>query len=198
MDALRIRGGSPLRGVIDVSGSKNAALPAMAASLLAPGTSELTRVPGLADVRTLVGLLEHMGVASRFEDGRISMDATHVEKPEAPYDLVRTMRASILVLGPLLARFGRARVSLPGGCAIGARPIDQHLKGLAALGAQIEIEHGYVEARAPEGLQPGRVRFDMPTVTGTENLMLASALIDGEVVLENAACEPEIVDLAVL
>ncbi len=198
MDALRIQGGAPLRGVVDVSGSKNAALPAIAASLLAPGESTLTRVPDLADVRTLTRLLAHMGVSSVSDGDTLRLNATHVEKPEAPYDLVRTMRASILVLGPLLARFGRARVSLPGGCAIGARPIDQHLEGLAQLGAAIEIEHGYVEARAPEGLKPGRVRFDMPTVTGTENLMLAASLIDGDTVLENAACEPEVVDLAVL
>ncbi|MEO1173037.1 MAG: UDP-N-acetylglucosamine 1-carboxyvinyltransferase [Myxococcota bacterium] len=197
MDALRIKGGTPLRGVLDVSGSKNAALPAIAAALLAPGKSRLTRVPDLADVRTLSRLLEHMGVDVTANSGELELDATFIEKREAPYDLVRTMRASILVLGPLLSRFGRARVSLPGGCAIGARPIDQHLKGLAALGAEITIEHGYVEARC-EGLKPGHVCFDMPTVTGTENLMLAAALVDGEVTLENAACEPEVVDLAVL
>ncbi|MEL6760241.1 MAG: UDP-N-acetylglucosamine 1-carboxyvinyltransferase [Myxococcota bacterium] len=195
MDALRIQGGGVLRGTLEVSGSKNAALPAMAASLLTPGVSRLSRVPRLADVETLTRLLTHMGVSVEENDGGLTLDATHVERLEAPYDLVRTMRASILVLGPLLARFGRARVSLPGGCAIGARPIDQHLKGLEALGASIQIEHGYVEARS-DGLKPGCVRFDMPTVTGTENLMLAAALIDGETRLENAAREPEIVDLA--
>ncbi|RYF09681.1 MAG: UDP-N-acetylglucosamine 1-carboxyvinyltransferase, partial [Deltaproteobacteria bacterium] len=197
MDALKITGGRLLTGDIQVSGSKNAALPIMAASLLASGNSVLEGAPHLADVTTLGRVLNHMGVVVERQGDRLSLDATALAKPEAPYELVRTMRASILVLGPLLARFGRAKVSLPGGCAIGARPIDQHLKGLVSLGARIAIEHGYVLAEAPNGLRAGDVVFDMPTVTGTENLMLAAAGIDGVTQLHNAACEPEIVDLAV-
>ena len=197
MDALRIRGGAPLSGTIKVSGSKNAALPALAASLLCEGTHELTRVPNLADVKTLLGLLESMGATSTRDKDGVRIDATKVDKLEAPYDLVRTMRASILVLGPLVARFGRAKVSLPGGCAIGARPIDQHLKGLERLGARITLEHGYVLAEC-ERLRGAEVLFDMPTVTGTENLMLAATLAEGTTVLRNAAREPEITDLAEL
>lgn len=197
MDALKITGGRLLRGEVHVSGSKNAALPIMAAALLAEGPSTLKGAPKLADVGTLCQVLGHMGVAVHWDGANVTLDATHISQQEAPYELVRTMRASILVLGPLLARFGRAKVSLPGGCAIGARPIDQHLKGLTQLGARITIEHGYVIAEAPDGLQPGEVIFDMPTVTGTENLMLAAALIDGKTQLRNAACEPEIIDLAV-
>ncbi|KAK1548423.1 hypothetical protein Q3G72_022232 [Acer saccharum] len=197
MDALKIQGGRLLTGEIHVSGSKNASLPIMAAALLAEGASILKGAPKLADVHTLCQVLGHMGVGVTWEGSHLSLDATHIGQQEAPYDLVRTMRASILVLGPLLARFGRAKVSLPGGCAIGARPIDQHLKGLGQLGANISIEHGYVVAEAPNGLHAGEVIFDMPTVTGTENLMLAAALIDGKTQLRNAACEPEIVDLAV-
>ena len=197
MDALRIRGGAPLSGTIKVSGSKNAALPALAASLLSEGTHELTRVPDLADVKTLLGLLDSMGASSTRDQDVVRIDATKVDKLEAPYDLVRTMRASILVLGPLVARFGRAKVSLPGGCAIGARPIDQHLKGLERLGARITLEHGYVLAEC-DRLRGAEVVFDMPTVTGTENLMLAATLADGTTVLRNAAREPEITDLAEL
>ncbi|HSI06758.1 MAG: UDP-N-acetylglucosamine 1-carboxyvinyltransferase [Myxococcota bacterium] len=197
MDALRIRGGAPLSGTIKVSGSKNAALPALAASLLSEGTHELTRVPDLADVKTLLGLLDSMGASSTRDQDVVRIDATKVDKLEAPYDLVRTMRASILVLGPLVARFGRAKVSLPGGCAIGARPIDQHLKGLERLGARITLEHGYVLAEC-DRLRGAEVLFDMPTVTGTENLMLAATLADGTTVLRNAAREPEITDLAEL
>ncbi len=197
MDALRIRGGAPLSGTIKVSGSKNAALPALAASLLSEGTHELTRVPDLADVKTLLGLLDSMGATSTRTKDAVRIDATKIEKLEAPYDLVRTMRASILVLGPLLARFGKAKVSLPGGCAIGARPIDQHLKGLERLGARITLEHGYVLAEC-DRLRGAEVLFDMPTVTGTENLMLAATLADGTTVLRNAAREPEITDLAEL
>ncbi len=195
MDALRIRGGAPLSGNIKVSGSKNAALPALAASLLCEGTHELSRVPDLADVKTLLGLLQSMGATSSREKDSVRIDATKVDKLEAPYDLVRTMRASILVLGPLVARFGRAKVSLPGGCAIGARPIDQHLKGLERLGARITLEHGYVLAECGR-LRGAEVLFDMPTVTGTENLMLAATLAEGTTVLRNAAREPEITDLA--
>jgi UDP-N-acetylglucosamine 1-carboxyvinyltransferase len=197
MDALSIRGGKPLHGEVRVSGSKNAALPVMAAALLTDGEMRLHNVPDLADVRTMGKLLEHMGC--RVEIGRhkarIAAPAAAAVVPEALYDMVRTMRASVLVLGPLVARCGRARVSLPGGCAIGARPIDQHLKALQALGAEIHIEHGYVEARA-ERLRGAKIVFDVSTVTGTENLMMAAALADGRTVLENAAREPEVEELA--
>ena len=195
MDALRIKGGVPLSGTIDISGSKNASLPIMAAALLAPGESQLDGTPDLVDVRTLAKVLAHMGVGVSFEGGSLKLDATDVHEPEAPYELVRTMRASILVLGPLVARYGHARVSLPGGCAIGARPIDQHLKGLKKLGVEIKLEHGYVEAKA-DGLVGSEIIFDMPTVGGTEHLMLAAALAQGTTVLRNAAREPEISDLA--
>lgn len=199
MDAFVINGGRPLTGQIAASGAKNASLPIIAAALLAPGPSMLLGAPRLADVATLCRVLQHMGIATQHDgdNGSLSLDATKLSCYEAPYELVRTMRASILVLGPLLARFGNARVSLPGGCAIGARPVDQHLKGLEALGATITIDHGYIEARAPSGgLRPGHVHFDVATVTGTENLMLACALLPGTSVLHNAAREPEIVDLA--
>ena len=166
----------------------------MAASMLSEGKSTLRGTPDLVDVRTLGKVLEHMGVKVRHLGGHLLLDSTSITTLEAPYDLVRTMRASILVLGPLLARFGKAKVSLPGGCAIGARPIDQHLKGLKKLGATIEINHGYVEASAPR-LRGAEVVFDMPTVGGTENLLLAASLADGQTVLRNAASEPEVVDL---
>jgi UDP-N-acetylglucosamine 1-carboxyvinyltransferase len=196
MDAIEITGGRPLSGEVHVSGSKNAVLPQIAAALLAPGESILRGVPNLADVRTLGRLLHHMGArVDRAPDGALHIDAAGVDRPEAPYELVKTMRASVLVLGPLLARFGRARVSLPGGCAIGARPIDQHLKALQALGAKIELAHGYVEATAGR-LHGGTVLFDLPTVTGTENLIMAAALADGRTVLDNCAREPEVVSLA--
>lgn len=195
MDALRIRGGRPLRGEIRVSGSKNASLPIMTAALLAEGESFLRGTPDLADVRTLCSLLAEMGADVEYAGDMVRIDAAPAANPEAPYELVRTMRASILVLGPLLARFGRARVSLPGGCAIGARPIDQHLRGLERLGATIEIDHGYVIAEAKE-LVGTEIVFDMPTVGGTENLMLAASRAKGRTVLRNAAREPEIVDLA--
>ena len=197
MDALKIRGNGPLSGIINISGSKNATLPIMAATILAAGESRLGRVPDLADVRTLQRVLAHLGIEIKKDGPAISLDATHIKEQEAPYDLVRTMRASILVLGPLLARFGHARVSLPGGCAIGARPIDQHLKGLKKLGAEITLEHGYVEAKA-EKLVGAEIVFDMPTVGGTEHLMIAASLAEGTTVLRNAAREPEIVDLAVV
>lgn len=196
MDAFDIEGGTTLRGSVRVSGAKNASLPIMAASLLAAGKSTLLAAPNLADVRTLAALLGHMGVAVVRDDAGLTLDATTVPEHEAPYEMVRTMRASILVLGPLLARFGEARVSLPGGCAIGARPIDQHLQGLAALGAKIVLEHGYVHAKAPPGgLRGNVVTFDMCTVTGTENLMLAASLARGTTTLVNAAQEPEVEDL---
>jgi UDP-N-acetylglucosamine 1-carboxyvinyltransferase len=199
MDKIVIEGGVPLRGTVEVSGAKNAALPAVAAALLADGDHVVRNVPDLADVRTLGRLLSHMGC-------RVERDAAQRTvvvrvpasvKAEAPYELVKTMRASVVVLGPLVARWGRARVSLPGGCAIGARPIDQHLKGLAALGAEIRLEHGYVEAFAPRGRLRGAVfTFDGQTVTGTENVMMAAALADGRTVLRNCAREPEVADLA--
>jgi UDP-N-acetylglucosamine 1-carboxyvinyltransferase len=200
MDAIEIRGGRPLTGEVEVSGSKNAALPILAASLLAEGTHRIRNVPELADIATTGRLLRHMGLD--FERGTgadrkvIEIRVGRELKAEAPYELVKTMRASVLVLGPLTARLGKARVSLPGGCAIGARPIDQHLKGLAALGAEIRLEHGYVETSAPRGLKGGPVVFDMPTVTGTENLMMAAVLARGRTTLENAAREPEIIHLA--
>ena len=200
MDKIVVEGGVALRGTVQVSGAKNAALPILAASLLAEGDHAVSNVPDLADVRTLGRLLGHMGceVARDAAGRKVGLRVPATVKPEAPYELVRTMRASVLVLGPLVARWGRARVSLPGGCAIGARPIDQHLKGLAALGATIHLEHGYVEATAPAG---GRLRgavftFDGQTVTGTENVMMAAALAEGETVLENCAREPEVADLA--
>ena len=195
MDALRIQGQRPLTGSLEISGSKNASLPIMTAALLAEGVSTLTRVPRLADVKTLGKVLGHLGVEVGAKDKTLQLDATKLTTHEAPYELVRTMRASILVLGPLLARLGKARVSLPGGCAIGARPIDQHLKGLRKLGAIIEISHGYVEAHVEGRLKGATVIFDMPTVGGTENLLLAASLAEGTTTLENAAREPEVVDL---
>ena len=202
MDKIVIEGGIPLRGEVQVSGAKNAALPALAAALLAEGDHLVGNVPDLADVRTMGRLLAHMGCevgrVAAGDDGRaVSVRVRAPLAPEAPYELVKTMRASVLVLGPLLARWGRARVSLPGGCAIGARPIDQHLKALAALGADILLEHGYVEATSPAGrLRGASFTFDLPTVTGTENVMMAATLAEGRTVLGNCAREPEIVDLA--
>jgi UDP-N-acetylglucosamine 1-carboxyvinyltransferase len=194
MDALVIEGGTPLSGTVRVSPAKNAVLPLMAAALLAPGVSRLRQVPRLADVRTLGRLLEHLGARVEAEGGGLRLDATEVDGREAPYELVKTMRASVLVLGPLVGRFGRARVSLPGGCAIGARPINLHLKGLEALGARVRLEHGYVEVEA-DRLVGGRVVLDLPTVTGTENLAMAACLARGTTVIENAAREPEVLDL---
>src|SRR4051794_30685353 len=195
MDAIEITGGKPLRGEVQVSGSKNATLPQIAAALLAEGPSVFRGVPDLADIRTLGHLLDNMGAETYREGNTFHVDAAGVSHPGAPYDLVKTMRASVLVLGPLVARFRRAKVSLPGGCAIGARPIDQHLKGLAALGAQIELKHGYVVATAKK-LRGATILFDLPTVTGTENLMMAATLAEGQTVLENCAREPEVVALA--
>ncbi len=201
MDKIVVEGGVPLEGRVAVSGAKNAALPVMAAALLAEGDHVIRNVPDLADVRTMGRLLTHMGCeVGRRGAGDPRAAAVRVPgsvRPEAPYDLVRTMRASVVVLGPLLARCGQARVSLPGGCAIGARPIDQHLKGLAALGAEIRLEHGYVEARAPRGrLRGAAFVFDGQTVTGTENVTMAAVLAEGRTVLGNCAREPEVVDLA--
>ena len=201
MDKLLIRGGRSLQGEVLISGAKNAALPEMCATLLSSAPVHLVNVPRLHDVRTMRHLLDHMGVATQThgERGGMSFVAPDDLNPEAPYELVKTMRAAVLVLGPLLARFGRARVSLPGGCAIGSRPVDQHIKGLQAMGAQIEVEHGYMVARLPAGrsrLRGARITTDMVTVTGTENFLMAAALAEGETVLENAAQEPEITDLA--
>ncbi len=201
MDKLLIRGGRPLRGEVTISGAKNAALPEMCAALLTDEPVRLLNVPRLQDVRTMRKLLENMGVAvqTHGERGGMSFHAAEPLTPEAPYELVKTMRAAVLVLGPLLARFGHARVSLPGGCAIGSRPVDQHIKGLQAMGALIDVEHGYMVARLPEGrqrLQGARITTDMVTVTGTENFLMAACLAEGETILENAAQEPEIVDLA--
>src|SRR3989442_4271544 len=195
MDAIEITGGRPLSGEVQVSGSKNATLPQIAAALLSPGRSIFRGVPDLADIRTLGKLLGHMGARVERDGSTVYVEADRVANPEAPYEMVKTMRASVLVLGPLIARFGRARVSLPGGCAIGARPIDQHLKGLQLLGARIELAHGYVEATAAR-LRGARILFDLPTVTGTENLMMAAALAEGGTVLENCAREPEVGALA--
>ncbi len=194
---LEIDGGVPLRGSVAVSGAKNAALPALAAALLTEEPVRLTNVPGLVDVRTMGRLLETLGATVRREGGELTARAARITSDVAPYDLVSTMRASVLVLGPLVARHGTARVALPGGCAIGVRPIDQHLKGLARLGAEIAIENGYVVARASR-LKGARIATDLVTVTGTENLMMAAALAEGTTVIENAAREPEIVDLAAL
>ena len=198
MDKLLIRGGRRLEGEVTISGAKNAALPELCAALLTAEPVTLTNVPRLQDVNTMLKLLRNMGVAaerSEAEPETVALDASRVTSPEAPYELVKTMRASILALGPLLARFGEATVSLPGGCAIGSRPVDQHIRGLQAMGAQISVEHGYIIAKAAR-LKGARITTDMVTVTGTENLLMAATLAEGETVLENAAQEPEIRDLA--
>ncbi len=196
VNKLRIIGGRPLEGAVRVSGAKNAALPIMCAALLSAEPLVLSNVPKLMDVQTMARLLAQMGVAiERSGDGQMSLRAATLGNPVAPYDLVRTMRASILVLGALLARCGRAKVSLPGGCAIGQRPVDQHLKGLGAMGVALSVEHGYIHAEAAR-LSGARIVLDLVTVTGTENLMMAATLADGTTVLENAAREPEVVDLA--
>ncbi|MDD3936510.1 UDP-N-acetylglucosamine 1-carboxyvinyltransferase [Rhodoferax sp.] len=201
MDKLLIRGGRPLHGTVMISGAKNAALPELCAALLTAEPVTLRNVPRLQDVATMRKLLGHMGVQTQThgERGGMSLQAAGTITPEAPYELVKTMRASVLVLGPLLARFGRAKVSLPGGCAIGSRPVDQHIKGLTAMGAEIVVEHGYMVAKLPAGrtrLKGARIATDMVTVTGTENFMMAACLAEGETILENAAQEPEIPDLA--
>jgi UDP-N-acetylglucosamine 1-carboxyvinyltransferase len=196
MDKLAIEGGVPLEGEVRISGAKNAALPLLTAALLAPEPLRLTNVPHLRDVTTMLGLLSQMGVDVVVDERMgVALDAARLDNPTAPYDLVKTMRASILVLGPLVARHGRARVSLPGGCAIGTRPVDQHIKGLAAMGADVRVEAGYIIAEAKR-LKGVRHVMDLVTVTGTENLMMAAALAEGTSVLENAAREPEVVDLA--
>ncbi len=195
MDKLRISGGRALEGRIQVSGAKNAALPIMCAALLSSKPLKLENVPQLRDVATMGRLLAGMGVRVERADGALVLHAERVSEPKASYELVKTMRASVMVLGPLLARCGHAKVSLPGGCAIGQRPVDQHVKGLQAMGAAIIVEHGYMTA-AVERLRGARIVMDLVTVTGTENLMMAAVLAEGETVLENAAREPEVVDLA--
>jgi UDP-N-acetylglucosamine 1-carboxyvinyltransferase len=201
MQKLLIQGGNRLNGEVRISGAKNAALPILCASLLTSEPLQLSNVPELNDVATMRKLLLQMGVKIEVNGGQAVLSAAHIDKLEAPYDMVKTMRAAILVLGPLAARFGEARVSLPGGCAIGSRPVDLHIKGLQAMGAEIHIEHGYIHAQVPRGNGPARLKgarifFDLVSVTGTENLMMAAALADGVTVLENAAREPEVVDLA--
>jgi len=196
MDALLIHGGNPLAGEVRISGAKNAALPILTASLLTADTLKLGNVPHLKDVSTMLALLAHMGVRITPGDANhVALYGKDIPNKEAPYEMVKTMRAAILVLGPTLARFGEARVSLPGGCAIGSRPVDLHIKGLQAMGADISIEHGYIHARCKR-LRGARIVMDVVTVTGTENLMMAATLADGTTVLENAAREPEVVDLA--
>jgi UDP-N-acetylglucosamine 1-carboxyvinyltransferase len=202
MDKICIRGGVPLEGVIPIGGAKNAALPLMAASLLTPETVTLKNVPGLADIATMANLLVQHGVAvARGGEGPdpghvLELTAEHITSSTAPYDLVRKMRASVLVLGPLVARCGRARVSLPGGCAIGPRPVDLHIKGLQQLGAEVELHEGYIDARAPKGLRGAEIAFPAVSVGATENLLMAATLAEGETLLINAAREPEISDLA--
>ncbi|WP_066702115.1 UDP-N-acetylglucosamine 1-carboxyvinyltransferase [Curvibacter delicatus] len=200
MDKLLIRGGRELRGEVLISGAKNAALPELCAALLTAQPVTLRNVPRLQDVVTMLKLIRNMGVKAEVgDDGTVRIDAGPLNSPEAPYELVKTMRASVLALGPLLARFGQARVSLPGGCAIGSRPVDQHIKGLQAMGAEIAVEHGYIIAKLPQGqrrLRGARITTDMVTVTGTENFLMAASLAEGETILENAAQEPEIPDLA--
>jgi UDP-N-acetylglucosamine 1-carboxyvinyltransferase len=202
MDKLLIKGGKTLNGTVTISGAKNAALPELCAALLTADTVTLENVPGLQDVSTMLKLIRNMGVtAERSKDvpGTVSINAGALASPEAPYELVKTMRASVLALGPLLARFGEATVSLPGGCAIGSRPVDQHIKGMQAMGAEIVVEHGYMIAKLPKGrtrLKGCSITTDMVTVTGTENFLMAASLAEGETILENAAQEPEIGDLA--
>ena len=195
MDKLLIKGGVPLAGEVAISGAKNAALPILCASLLSAETLKVANVPDLRDIATTLKLLSQMGVAVSREDGALALNGAHIDNPFAPYEMVKTMRASILVLGPLLARFGKATVSLPGGCAIGSRPVNLHIKGLEAMGAKIEISNGYINATAKR-LRGAKIVMDMVSVTGTENLVMAAALADGTTVIENAAREPEVVDLA--
>src|SRR5712672_2211790 len=205
MDRILIRGGAPLSGTIPIGGAKNAALPLMAASLLTAESLVLANLPDLADIRTMANLLVQHGVAIALADSAdstpasgqvLELNARHITSTTAPYDLVRKMRASVLVLGPLVARCGRCRVSLPGGCAIGTRPVDLHLQGLQRLGAEVELSEGYIEARAPKGLRGAEIAFPAVSVGATENLLMAAALADGETLLINAAREPEITDLA--
>ena len=195
MDKLVVEGGQRLSGEVAISGAKNAALPLLCACLLTREPLTFTNVPALNDIHTMLKLLEQMGVKVSREGDSVTLDAGGLNNPVAPYEMVKTMRASILVLGPLMGRCGEAKVSLPGGCAIGARPVDQHIKGLQAMGAEVNVEHGYVNAKTTR-LKGARLFTDMVTVTGTENLMMAACLAEGETVIENAAREPEVVDLA--
>jgi len=196
MDKIQINGGRQLKGEVFISGAKNAALPLIASSILVDGVSTFENVPRLKDIASILMLLEDLGASCEFEGHSFTVDGSGIDKIEAEYELVRKMRASILVLGPLVARFGRAKVSMPGGCAIGARPVNMHLSGLEALGATISIAGGYIEATAEGGLVGNEIYFDIPTVTGTENLMMAAVLAKGQTTLRNAAREPEIVCLA--
>ncbi len=198
MEKFVIQGGTPLSGTIPVSGSKNSALPALAACILTGETVTLDRIPPVRDIGTMIDLIRYSGAEVNVEGERVTIRAANIDKPEAPYEVVKTMRASSLVLGPLVARCGRARVSLPGGCAIGARPINLHVNALEHLGAEIRQDHGYIEAVAPNGLRGGTVHFDRITVTGTEDILMAAVLAKGETIIENAAREPEVVDLAAL
>ncbi|HSG32392.1 MAG TPA: UDP-N-acetylglucosamine 1-carboxyvinyltransferase [Thermodesulfobacteriota bacterium] len=195
MEKLVIEGGNKLKGELVISGAKNSVLPLMASTILTSGVNTFTNVPDLADVRTMAELLTMLGAKVEYHKGKLEIDSTGINKWIAPYELVRTMRASVLVLGPLTARFGKTRVSFPGGCAIGERPVDQHLKGLEILGSKIIIDEGYIETKAKK-LSGSIIPFDISTVTGTENMMLASVLAEGETILLNAACEPEVTDLA--
>ncbi len=201
MQKLAIQGGNRLHGEVRISGAKNAALPIMCSGLLTADELHLDNMPDLHDIATMRNLLQQMGVRVELEGGQVVLSAANIDRLEAPYEMVKTMRAAILVLGPLVARFGEARVSLPGGCAIGSRPVDLHIKGLQAMGAEIHIEHGYIHAQVHHGdgskrLRGARIFFDLVSVTGTENLMMAAVLADGVTLLENAAREPEVVDLA--
>ena len=196
MEKLFIQGGRRLSGTVKVSGAKNAVLPVIAASLLASTPSVIEEIPDLDDVKTITEVLQYLGLDTRREPGSLFVDSTGIKSCEASYELVRKMRASFLVMGPLLSRFQEARISLPGGCAIGTRPIDLHLKGFEALGAEIILGHGFIEARAPKGLKGARVYLDFPSVGATENIMMAASLAKGQTIIENAAQEPEIVDLA--
>ncbi len=197
MEKLFIQGGRRLSGTVKISGAKNAVLPVIAASLLASTPSVIEEIPDLDDVRTITEVLQYLGLTTRWQEpGSLFIDSTGIKSCEASYELVRKMRASFLVMGPLLSRFQEARISLPGGCAIGSRPIDLHLKGFEALGAEIILGHGFIEARAPHGLQGAKIYLDFPSVGATENIMMAASLAKGQTIIENAAQEPEIVDLA--
>ena len=197
MEKLFIQGGRRLSGTVKISGAKNAVLPVIAASLLASTPSVIEEIPDLDDVKTITEVLQYLGLTTRWQEpGSLFIDSTGVKSCEASYELVRKMRASFLVMGPLLSRFQEARISLPGGCAIGSRPIDLHLKGFEALGAEIILGHGFIEARAPHGLQGAKIYLDFPSVGATENIMMAASLAKGQTIIENAAQEPEIVDLA--
>lgn len=198
MDRFLIQGGVPLKGSIPVSGAKNAALPTLAAGLLTAEPVTLHRIPPVRDIGTMIDLIRYTGADVKVDGDTVRIQAANIDKPEAPYEVVKTMRASSLVLGPLVARCGRARVSLPGGCAIGARPINLHVTALEHLGAEVRQDHGYIEAVAPNGLRGGTVQFDRITVTGTEDVLMAAVLAKGETIIENAAREPEVADLAAL